>query len=317
MCLLKLLQTMRTIHEALGFKIEPKEPKEPKQKKPRKGKGEGKEAEKGKAKGKEKTEEAEVEDIKKGGIRHPVLLYACLERPNLRKQLMGLVNGYDLSDEKREKLLDRVWSLDERIEAAKQEKKLMQRLLSACGLAKIDPVTGRNYWEEELREWVVNKALSYELKNAEILTSLKEAALAAWWDRQVFAVLRLLNEVLLKRGLQKMRDVMEPWITSLKIFWKASDMALDWFEEMGMMVREKERKAGSGGVWKGEWKKVMQGKLTWWQYLLEIVHGEYEDVNKHPFVWLAKMGRTRIFPKKVEDGERHPLDGVWRRLIIG
>lgn len=250
--------------------------------------------------------------------RFPTLLYACLERPRLAKMFLGQINGYDLSKplEKTEPL-SRPWTAEERVKAAKAEKKRMQKMLSAAGLEKTDPRTGRNYWEEEMKRWVPDKQLGIELANAEILTQLKEANLPMFWDEQVFVALRMKNEELESRGLKKTKDVMEPWVISLKVLWIAAEKAVDWLESVGMTKKVERKEPGQGGEWTSSWRKEFGGKITFWQYITELVHGHYNKLSEHPFVWMAKISKEVLFPKKLEPGQAHPLDGVWRRLLLG
>ena len=247
--------------------------------------------------------------------RFPTLLYACLERPRLVKQFLGQVNGYDLSKPLEVEPLDRPWTASEVLQAAAAEKKRMQRMLSAAGLEKIDPRTGKNYWEAEIKRWVPDRQLGVELANAEILTQLKEASLPMFWDEQVFAALRQKNEDLEERALKKAKDVMERWVVSIKILWVATEKAVDWLEEVGIAMKVEGREPGKGAEWKGAWRQLLGGKISFWQYVLELVHGPYDELTEHPFLWMHKLPRTELFPKKLEGD--HPLDGVWRRLLLG
>ena len=249
----------------------------------------------------------------KEGLKHPILLYSCLERPRFLKQLLGIVNGSNPDGT----TMDKPWDTVQRVAAAVQEKKKMQKVIGAAGLSKIDPETKLNYWEEEMRKWVPDKVLGAELANAEVLTLLKEQGLDVFWDKEVFKALRVPNKDLESRALKKVKESMDPWITSLKVIAVASRLALMWLEENNLVVKKEGRKSGDAVEWKGPLKKVLAGKLGWWQYVLELVHGPYAEPNHHPFLWMAKLGKSLLFPRKLLAGEVHPLDGVWRRLFLG
>lgn len=215
------------------------------------------------------------------------------------------------------KLIDRPWTVVKRKAAAESEKKKMQKIISASGLKKWDPVAKRNYWEWEMRKWVPDKVLGEELGNAELLTVQKEHGFEQFWDEQIFEALRLPNAVLDRRALQKKKEKMDPWMTSVKVIAKAMNLCLTWLEENDLVVKVEGRKGGEGGEWKGPLKKKLAGKIGLWQYVLELVHGPYEDLYEHPYTLLSKLGKTALFPKKLEAGQAHPLDGVWRRMLLG
>ena len=252
---------------------------------------------------------------KNHSTKHNVLLYSFMERPQLLRQVLGIEDGVS----KDNRPLGRPWNAVEVKDALKQERKRMQKLCSAAGFEKRDD-QGFNYWEFQLSKWVTDENLSVELANAEILTTLKELNLPPFVDKVVFATMSKSSDDLWAQGLTMTKKDMEPWMVSVKVLWLATEMALDWLENQEIVIRVEKRKPGQGGKWcKGTWATAFKGKMTLWEFVLELISGPYDKLDEHPFVWLAKPGvniRSRMKEEAEAEREGECLQGVWKRLLL-